>query len=69
MLLDELEQRLGSAPKEVYRVLILDDSLFLLEYYALILKESGMLVHAIVDPYQLFQQLYEFNPDLILMDF
>ena len=53
---------------ESYRILIVDDSHSLAEYYSLILSEAGMVTHAISDPMSLLEALDNFKPDLLLMD-
>jgi diguanylate cyclase (GGDEF)-like protein len=60
---------LTSAEKpEPYRIMIVDDDLQLAEYHALILQEAGMITLTVNDPLQVMSPLYEFKPDLILMD-
>ena len=51
-----------------YRILIIDDSESLADYYALILNQAGLMTHAISNPLHLFDKLEEFRPDLLLMD-
>lgn len=53
---------------ESYRILIVDDSHSLAEYYSLVLSEAGMVTQAISDPMQLLEALDNFKPDLLLMD-
>jgi diguanylate cyclase (GGDEF)-like protein len=60
---------LTSAVKpEPYRIMIVDDDPALAEYHALILQETGMITMTVNDPLQVMSPLYEFKPDLILMD-
>jgi len=60
---------LTSAEKpEPYRVMIVDDEPQLAEYHALILQEAGMITLTVNDPLQVMSPLFEFKPDLILMD-
>lgn len=54
--------------KDNYRILILDDSETLVEYYALILREAGLNVATITDPMMLLYALQDYNPNLLLMD-
>jgi diguanylate cyclase (GGDEF)-like protein len=54
--------------QEQYRVMIVDDEPHLAEYHALILQEAGMLTRTVNDPLQVLSPLFEFQPDLILMD-
>lgn len=53
---------------EAYRILILDDSQSLAEFYSLILKQADMITRAITKPLDLLKELETFQPDLILMD-
>ncbi len=53
---------------EPYRIMIVDDDPQLAEYHALILQEAGMITLTVNDPLQVMSPLFEFKPDLILMD-
>ncbi len=60
---------LTSAVKpEPYRIMIVDDDPPLAEYHALILQEAGMITQTVSDPLDVMPHLFEFKPDLILMD-
>ena len=60
---------LTSAVKpEPYRIMIVDDDPQLAEYHALILQEAGMTTLTVNDPLQVLTPLFEFKPDMILMD-
>ena len=60
---------LTSAVKpEPYRIMIVDDDPPLAEYHALILQEAEMITQIVNDPLVVMQHLFEFKPDLILMD-
>jgi diguanylate cyclase (GGDEF)-like protein len=60
---------LTSAVKpEPYRIMIVDDDPQLADYHALILQEAGMTTQTVNDPLQIMSPLFEFKPDLILMD-
>lgn len=60
---------LTSAVKpEPYRIMIVDDEPQLAEYHALILQEAGMITLTVNDPLRVMSPLFEFRPDLILMD-
>lgn len=50
------------------RILIVDDSDFLAEYYAMILRETGLICEKVTDVQYFLSTLKEFQPDLILMD-
>lgn len=53
---------------EPYRIMIVDDDPQLADYHALILQEAGMITITVNDPLQVMSPLFEFKPDLILMD-
>lgn len=67
-LVQELNINCSSPVNEAYRILILDDSKSLAEYYSLILKQADMITRVITNPLQLLKELETFQPDLILMD-
>ncbi len=58
----------SSEKPEPYRIMIVDDDPLLSEYHALILQEAGMITLVVNDPLQVMSPLFEFKPDLILMD-
>ncbi|MEI6213614.1 MAG: diguanylate cyclase [Desulfuromonadales bacterium] len=61
--------KLTSAVKpEPYRIMIVDDDPQLAEYHALMLQMAGMSILTVNDPLQVMSPLFEFKPDLILMD-
>lgn len=53
---------------EPYRILIIDDSKTLADYYCLILNQAGMTAQAITNPMDLLKKLETFQPNLLLMD-
>lgn len=50
------------------KVLIVDDSEFLAQYYAMVLEKTGLKTKVVNEPKQFLIVLQEFQPDLILMD-
>ncbi len=63
-----LSQLTSAVKPEPYRVMIVDDEPQLAEYHSLILQEAGMITQTVNDPLQVMSPLFEFRPDLILMD-
>lgn len=61
---DELMQRQVSN----YKVLIVDDEEQLASTYALVLQQAGLVTKVLSQPLQILQVLYQFRPDLVLMD-
>lgn len=68
LLAKRLNQMVSVSSSEPYRILIIDDSESFAEYYALILKEAGMIVRYITNPLMLIESIDDFQPDLLLMD-
>jgi diguanylate cyclase (GGDEF)-like protein len=54
--------------RDPYRILIIEDTASLAEYYALILNQAGMTTRAITNPLNLLKELESFQPNLLLMD-
>jgi diguanylate cyclase (GGDEF)-like protein len=63
-----LSQLTSAIKPEPYRIMIVDDDPQLAEYHALILQEAGMITTTVNDPLLVMPPLFEFKPDLILMD-
>lgn len=63
-----LNYRCNTTPSEPIRVLIVDDSKSLTDYYSFVLNQAGMIVHVVNNPLQLLQDLEVFQPSLLLMD-
>lgn len=67
-LIDKLDSLTSSQPEEVFRILIVDDSVPLANYHASVLEQAGMVTRVINNPMEIMAPLLEFSPDLILMD-
>lgn len=67
-LIQIINQKCSFTTNIPFRILIVDDSESLGEYYSLILKQAGMIAQAITNPMDIFKHLEKFRPDLILMD-
>lgn len=63
-----INHKCGATPGQPYRILIIDDSKALAEYYSLILNQAGMTAKAITNPMDLLKELDVFQPNLLLMD-
>ncbi len=63
-----IDQMYGSSFSEPLRILIIDDSPSLGEYYSIILQEAGMETHSITNPLRTLEVLNDFRPDLLLLD-
>ncbi|MCW8924020.1 MAG: response regulator [Gammaproteobacteria bacterium] len=70
--MDKLVQTLNNLfsrkPEEPYRILLIDDDEILLNYYATVLREAGMLVETLVNPFESLTVMQRFKPDLVLLD-
>lgn len=67
-LIDKLDSLTSTKAATPYRVLIVDDSTALADYYAAVLEQAGMEARTVSDPLQALKPLLEFSPDLILID-
>lgn len=68
LLLDTLDRMTSQKSAGPYRVIIVDASHALAEYYALILHNAGMETRIVTDPLRTLHVLQPFYPDLILLD-
>lgn len=53
---------------EPYRIMIVDDDPHLARLHASILQDAGMITLTVSDPLEVMAPLFDFKPDLILMD-
>ena len=67
-LIDKLDDMISARTQEPYRVMIVDDSVALTSYHTAVLEQAGMMVKAVNDPLKAAEALFEFTPDLILID-
>ena len=67
-LVDKLDELTSTQQCSSYRVMIVDDSPVLTDYYAAVLEQVGMVTNVVNDPLQVMLPLIEFAPDLILID-
>lgn len=63
--IDTLVRRLEKLP---YRILIIDDDVFVTDFYGAVLKSAGMDVHTLQELPDIFDALAEFRPELLLID-
>lgn len=68
LLIDILDRLTSSQDPEPYRIVIVDDSKSLAEYYAMVLQNIGMKTCVVTDPLQTMEALETFQPDLLLLD-
>ena len=67
-LVDMLDKLTSTNEPDAYRVLIVDDEAHLTDYYAETLKQAGMMANVVNDPLKVLKPLFEFAPDLVLID-
>lgn len=67
-LVDMLDKLTSAHEPDAYRVLIVDDETHLTNYYAETLKQAGMMVNVVNNPLMALKPMFEFAPDLILID-
>lgn len=68
MLIDKLDILSFDREDEAYRVLLVDDDVNITNYATAILEEAGLTTRAVNDPLLALDALFEFSPDLILLD-
>lgn len=67
-LIDVLDRVAGRKQEQAYRILIVDDSATLANFYQLTLEQAGMQCRVETNPLETLKHLQDFNPDLVLMD-
>lgn len=67
-LIQVLNQKCGLSATIPFRILIIDDSESLGEYYSLILNQAGMVAHYLTKPLEAFKEIETYHPDLLLID-
>lgn len=67
-LIETLTGLTQQAPREAYRVLIVDDVETLSEFYSTTLEKAGFDTRVINNPLYALTELEKFSPDLMLMD-
>lgn len=68
ILVAKLDLLCGIKQADPFRVLIIEDTVSLSNYYAFILQQVGIESVIVNNPLQINQPLIEFKPDIILMD-
>ena len=68
MLIDKLDSLTSDISPDPYKVLIIDDSTSLADFYALTLQSAGMDTRVVTDPMTMLDAISDFTPELILMD-
>ncbi len=67
-VVDTLDSLMNDRDKEPNRVMIIEDSGSVADFYSYILRQAGMETMVINNPMNVMQPLEDFRPDLILMD-
>ena len=67
-LIDDLDRLTENLPADPYKILIVDDSASLADYYSEALQAEGMEVRVVTDPLTTLEVMGDFYPELILMD-
>ncbi len=67
-LLSEKLNQILNAFEDPYRILIVEDSLSLADYFATILQQAGMATLVLTNPLDIDKALISFKPELILTD-
>ena len=67
-VVEALDKLTAAKKSDPYRILIVDDDRALAELHKLLLEKAGMIVEIVTHPLRVLEPLFEFRPDLILMD-
>lgn len=67
LLCEKLNQILNTFA-DPYRILIVEDSVNLADYFSTILEQAGMKTSVVTNPLNIYQALISFKPELILTD-
>lgn len=67
-LVDRIEALSAQECRDPFRVLIVDDDPGLALYHSVLLKKYGMQTEISNNPFEVVGQLFDFMPDLVLMD-
>jgi diguanylate cyclase (GGDEF)-like protein len=67
-IVDKLDKQEIPTNEDPYRVLIVEDQIPVANYYQMVLRMAGMDAQVVTDSTQVLSHLFEFHPDLILMD-
>tara|TARA_Y100001934_G_C12290069_1_gene744355 strand:+ start:213 stop:1553 length:1341 start_codon:yes stop_codon:yes gene_type:complete len=67
-IVDAIDKRISERQPEPFRILIVDDDQELGKYVELILSAAGMISQSITNPFETFDAIREFCPELILLD-
>ncbi len=67
-LIDGINRLACQHQREPFKILIIDDTESVAQYYSLVLQKVGMRTEILTNPYEIQKPLAEFNPDLILLD-
>ncbi len=67
-LIDRVDSLTNDENTNPYHILIIDDDLEQVSYYALVLQQAGMITSVASDPKKVLDIMSEAKPDLILMD-
>ncbi len=68
IVIDRLRATLGGVGAEGLRVLVVDDEEDAAEYFCRALEAAGVSTAKVLNPVQLLQVMYRYQPDLVLMD-
>lgn len=67
-IISDLEQHLHTQPEPSIKVLMVEDSPSQAAYTQRMLGQLGFEAHAVSNPFDVFDAIHQFNPDVILMD-
>lgn len=67
-LVDWVDRLTAKKEHDAYHILIVDDDKATARFHSKILSDAGMVTKEVNDPLEVLEALYDFSPELILMD-
>ncbi len=68
LLIEKLEALVGETNPDPLRILVVDDDELFTQLICTVLEEAGLHAKGITDPTQAVASVFEFNPDLVILD-
>jgi len=67
-IVSTLDEITGKFEEPDYRVLIVDDDEYILEFHSIVLSQYGVVIETESKPQNIFEKLDQFNPEVLLLD-
>jgi DNA-binding response OmpR family regulator len=64
-----IDEKIAKNTVHSYRILVVDDDEFFLDFFNAVLSSAGMHVRTLIDPTHILDEMKKFKPELVLTDF